>query len=91
MVFGEVLGELEVGVVGAVHQAADHTGLLEHRKVPVGGALREFGIARKQFGQRHGGASTRKHLDDPAATVGVALLTAAETVVDGPVEVVIAR
>ena len=91
VVLGEVLGELEMRVVGAVHKTPYHAGLLEHGKVAVGGALRKGCVARKKFREGHRRTSARQHLDDPATSVGVALLTTAEAVVDGPVQFGIPR
>lgn len=41
VVLGEVLGELVVRMIRAVHQSAHHPGLLEHREIPVRRTLRE--------------------------------------------------
>jgi hypothetical protein len=89
VVTGEVLGELEAGVLVARHDPAHDPGPLEDGQVAVGRAEGEVGVRALQLGHRHRPGGAGERVDEDAASGGVALLVALEPARRGGVEVLV--
>jgi hypothetical protein len=91
VVLGDLLGQLKTGVLVVGRDPADHTGLLQVDKVPVGRTARQFGGVAGDVLDADGVTGGRQDVDYLPATVGVALRYPPEPLFHQAVEGVVHR
>lgn len=78
VIAGEVLGELEAGVLVVRHDPVHDAGLLEHDEVPVGAALGETVLLTQDLGDGEGAVRGPENADQRHSLGRGALVHASE-------------